>query len=299
MNHSVLTLAVGTLALFSAQSYATDAIVPIQTIAVAPGLSMLIGSGGNVAVSTGKDGPIIVDDQYAPQAPAILAAAKALQDAPIRFVINTHHHGDHTGGNEALGNTGALIVAHDNVRTRLSMAQFSKMLNRSTPAQLAIAWPVVTFAEGVTLHWNDETIRIVHAPNAHTDGDAIVWFTKANAVHCGDTFFNGFYPFIGVESGGSIAGMIAAADGVLAAVNADTQIIPGHGPLAHAPELRAFRNMLATVQTRVATAITAGTTLEAFNGQNPLADLDAEWGDGFLKADQIVTLVWQDLSAKR
>jgi glyoxylase-like metal-dependent hydrolase (beta-lactamase superfamily II) len=142
MKRSILALVVSALSFAGVSGQAADEVVPIQTISVAPSLAMLIGRGGNLAVLTGKDGPVIVDDQYAPQAPVILAAVKALQDAPIRFVINTHFHDDHTGGNEALGNAGAVIVAQDNVRVRLSMVQFSKLLNRSTPALPEIAWPV-------------------------------------------------------------------------------------------------------------------------------------------------------------
>jgi glyoxylase-like metal-dependent hydrolase (beta-lactamase superfamily II) len=287
--------------LFAASAHAqdSDAPVPIESIPVAPGLTMLIGKGGNLAVSTGASGPVVVDDQYAEQIPGIGRAVKALQDAPIRFVINTHYHDDHTGGNAALGGGGAVIVAHDNVRVRLSTEQFSKLLDRKTPPKPASAWPVVTFAEGVVLHLNDETITIEHVANAHTDGDAIVWFSKANAVHCGDTFFNGIYPFVDVESGGSFAGMIAAADRVLGAVQPGTKIIPGHGPLATPADLKRFRDMLATVKQRVEAAIADGKTMEAFTAEKPLADLDAEWGDGFLKAEQILTLAWLDLAAKR
>jgi glyoxylase-like metal-dependent hydrolase (beta-lactamase superfamily II) len=269
--------------------------VQIQTVPVAPGLSMLIGAGGNIAVSTGESGPIVVDDQFAPLAPKIAAAVKALQDAPVRFVINTHHHMDHTGGNEAFGKSGAVIVAHENVRVRMSTEQFSKLMNRGTPAAPAQALPVVTFADGVTFHWNGETIAVEHVANAHTDGDAVVWFRTANAVHAGDTFFNGFYPFIDVESGGSISGMIAAVDGVLAQANADTKIIPGHGPLAAPADLRTYRDMLATVRLRVQAAQAAKKAMPAYLAEKPLADLDPEWGDGFLKADQFLTLVWMDL----
>ncbi len=272
--------------------------VEIQTIPLAPGLAMLIGSGGNIAVSTGADGPVIIDDQFAPLVPKIEAAVKALQDAPIRFVINTHFHFDHTGGNEALGQAGALIVAHDNVRVRMSTEQFSKLMNRSMPAQPPAALPVLTFSDDLTLHWNGETISVEHVERAHTDGDAIIWFSKANAVHCGDTFFNGFYPFIDVESGGGVAGMIAAADSVLAAAKPDTKIIPGHGPLATPPDLSRFRAMLATVKERVEAALAAQKALDAFLGEKPLADLEAEWGDGFLKSDDFIKLVWADLSAR-
>jgi glyoxylase-like metal-dependent hydrolase (beta-lactamase superfamily II) len=273
--------------------------VEIKTTKLRAGLAMLEGSGGNIAVSTGSDGPLIVDDQFAPLAPKIDAAVRALQDAPIRFVVNTHHHFDHTGGNEAMRGFGALIVAHDNVRLRLSREQVSKVLRDfRTPAAPPAALPVVSFADGITLHWNGETIRVEHVAPAHTDGDSHIWFERANAVHMGDTFMNGFYPFVDVESGGSVDGFLASADSVLARAKADTLIIPGHGPLATPADLSKFRNMLAEVRARVAKGIASGHTRDAFVASKPLADLDPEWGDGFLKADQVATLVWISLGGK-
>lgn len=272
--------------------------VEITTIPLANGVSMLVGQGGNIAVSTGSDGPMIVDDQFAPLVPKITAAVKALQDGPIRFVINTHHHFDHTGGNEALGSGGALIFAHENVRARMSTEQFSKLMNRTLPASPEAALPVVTFDDGVTLHWNDEIIRVEHVAPAHTDGDSHIWFEKANVVHMGDTFVNGSYAFPDVESGGTVAGLIASAEGVLARVNDNTKIIPGHGPLASRADLQKFHDMLVDVKGRIDKGIAGGATLEAFVASKPLADLDAEWGDGFLTADAVVTLMWHDLAAK-
>ncbi len=282
-----LALAVGALA--QDQDFSK---VEIQTLPVGPGLHMLVGQGGNIAVSTGSDGPLLVDDQFAPLAPKIEAAVRAQQDAPVRFVINTHWHADHTGGNEPFGTRGALIVAHDNVRVRMSTKQFIAAMQREVPASPAVALPVVTFSEGVTLHWNGDEIDVEHVAPAHTDGDAIVWFPKANAVHMGDTFMNGFYPFIDTSSGGTLAGVISAADGVLAGAKSDAKIIPGHGPLATTADLRAYRNMLASVKQRVDAAHAKGTSLDAFLATKPLADLDPVWGDGFLKADDFVRLVW-------
>ena len=273
--------------------------VEIKTTVLTPGLAMLEGAGGNIAVSTGDDGPVIVDDQFAPLAPKITAAVKALQNAPIRFVINTHHHFDHTGGNEAFGGAGALIVAHDNVRVRLSREQVSQLRpDFKLPPHPKGALPVVTFGDGVTLHWNGDTIRVEHVANAHTDGDAHVWFSSANVVHMGDTFVNGFFPFVDVESGGDIEGLIASANRVLAAATPETRIIPGHGPLATPADLKKFRDVLVDVRGRVEAGLASGKTLEEFIATKPLADLDAEWGDGFLKTDQVVTLVWMSLSAK-
>jgi glyoxylase-like metal-dependent hydrolase (beta-lactamase superfamily II) len=270
--------------------------VQIQTVPVGPGLAMLVGQGGNIAVSTGADGPVLVDDQFAPLVPKIEAAVRALQDSPIRFVINTHWHFDHTGGNEPLGKAGALIVAHENVRQRMSTKQFMAAMQREVPPAPPAALPVVTFAEGVTLHWNGEQIEVEHVAPAHTDGDSLIWFRGAAAVHTGDTFVNGFYPFVDVSSGGTFDGLIASGKRVLAGCKADTKIIPGHGPLAKPADLRAFVDMLETVRERVAAARAKGTSLDAFIATKPLDDLDAEWGDGFIKGDAFARTVWSELS---
>jgi cyclase len=273
--------------------------IAIRTETVRPGLAVLFGAGGNIAVSTGADGPVLVDDQYAPLAPKILAAVRALQDAQVRFVINTHWHGDHTGGNEAIGQAGALIVAHENVRRRMSTTQLIAAFGREVPPSPAAALPVVTFDDGVTLHWNGEEIAVEHVAPAHTDGDALVWFRKADAVHTGDTYVAGTFPFVDVSSGGSLAGIIASAERVLAQAGPETTIIPGHGPLSNAAELRAWREMLVTVQARVNAALAAGKSLEAFRAEQPLADLAPQYGKGWLDADRFLTIVFSDLSRAR
>ena len=268
----------------------------IRTIELAEGLHMLMGAGGNIAVSTGEDGPMIVDDQFDYMVPGIRSAVAALQEGPIRFVINTHVHGDHTGGNDALGRLGALIVAHANVRQRMSTRQVAPALSRDDPPRAPESLPVVTFDDGVVLHWNGEEIAVEHVEPAHTDGDSVVWFHHADAVHMGDTYFNGIYPFIDIFSGGSIHGMIGAVDAVLSRATADTQIIPGHGPLSNAGELRVYRDMLVAVRGRVTAAQAAGTDQADFIGSEPLADLDETWGGGFLNAERLLGLVWADLA---
>jgi glyoxylase-like metal-dependent hydrolase (beta-lactamase superfamily II) len=289
----------GVLLALSAPAAAQDidfAKVEVRSEVVAPGLAVLFGAGGNIAVSTGRDGPVLVDDQYAPLAPKILAAVRALQDAPVRFVINTHWHGDHTGGNEAIGAGGALIVAHENVRRRMSTTQLIAAFGREVPPSPAGALPVVTFDDGVTLHWNGEEIAVEHVEPAHTDGDALVWFRRANAVHTGDTYVSGAFPFVDVSSGGSLAGIIHSAGRVLAEAGPETRIIPGHGPLSNAAELRAWRSMLLTVQGRVRAALAAGKSLDAFQAERPLADLEPQYGKGFLNAERFLAIVWSDLS---
>jgi glyoxylase-like metal-dependent hydrolase (beta-lactamase superfamily II) len=213
----------------------------------------------------------------------------------VRFVINTHWHFDHVGGNENFGKAGAVILAHGNVRKRMSTTQLVKMFNREVPPSPHIALPVVTFESDVTVHYNDEELYVFHVDNAHTDGDGLILFRKANVLHTGDTLFNGSYPFIDVDSGGSIDGMIASADKVLTMVNEQTKLIPGHGPLATPKDLKAFRDMLATLRDNVARLIREGKSLEDTITAAPTKDLDPVWGKGFLKPEQVVQMVYMDL----
>ncbi len=268
----------------------------IETVRVAEGLHMLRGVGGNLVLASGADGALLVDDQYAPMHEKILAAVREVTAEPVRFVINTHWHFDHTGGNELLGRTGAVIVAHENVRRRMSAGQFMEVFGRSVPPAPPGALPVVTFADGVALHWNGEEIVVRHVVAAHTDGDAVVWFRKADAVHAGDLFFHGTYPFIDVQSGGSIAGMIAGVEALLAETGPATKIVPGHGPLADRPALAAYRELLVTTQTRVRDAIRRGLPADALVAEAPLAEFDERWGGGFLSAEQFLRIVHADLS---
>jgi len=269
--------------------------VQITRKRVADGVYMLQGSGGNIGVSAGPDGVFVIDDQYAPLSEKIKAAIRGLSTAPIRFVVNTHWHGDHTGGNENLARDGSLIVAHDNVRRRMSTEQFLAAFNARVPPSPVGALPVVTFSDSVTFYLNGDTIQVMHVRAAHTDGDAIIFFRKANVIHAGDTFFNGFYPFIDASTGGSLDGMIAAADKIIALADANTRIIPGHGPLSSRIELRAFRDMLATVRLRFARARIQGLTTEQVVNANLLADLDSIWGKGFLTPAQFAAVAYGSL----
>jgi cyclase len=268
--------------------------VEVRVERIAPGVAVLFGAGGNVGLSYGEDGNVIVDDQYAPMSDKIVAAVATVDPDPVRFVINTHWHGDHTGGNEAMGAKGAVILAHDNVRRRMSTEQFIAALNDRVPPSPKGALPVVTFAEGVTLHLNGDTLHVVHVANAHTDGDALIHWQKANVLHMGDTFFHKVtLPFIDLSSGGSIDGLIAAVDKGLATADDSTRIIPGHGPVATRDELVAYRAMLADVRARVAAGIKKKRSLAQIQAAAPAARYGM--ADGFIKPDQFVAFVYDSL----
>ncbi|WP_282607689.1 MBL fold metallo-hydrolase [Pelagibius sp. Alg239-R121] len=267
--------------------------VEIKTEKVTDSIYALFGAGGNIGVSVGSDGVFIIDDQYAPLSDKILAAVRELSDKPIRFVINTHWHGDHTGGNENIGREGAAIVAHENVRKRLLSPQTIPAFNRTFEAAPAGALPQVTYVDGVTLHLNGEHARIAHLPNAHTDGDSFIHFTEANVVHTGDLFFNGFYPFIDAWSGGSIDGVIAAVDVILGIANDKTKIIPGHGPLATRTDLVAYRDMLQRVNDLVTQGIADGKSAEELVKSGAFTDIETTWADGFLNTEKFISIVYE------
>ena len=206
--------------------------VKITITPVAGSVHMLTGQGGNIGLSIGEDGVFMVDDQFAPLTEKIKAAIAEKTDKPIKFVINTHWHFDHTGGNENLGKEGVVIVAHHNVRERMSKDQVIEFFQREMPASPKAALPVITFGKGITFHLNDDTIKVKHVPPAHTDGDSIVWFKQANVLHAGDLFFNGMFPFVDVAHGGSALTLARNIRDITGRFPADAKIIPGHGPLA-------------------------------------------------------------------
>jgi glyoxylase-like metal-dependent hydrolase (beta-lactamase superfamily II) len=272
--------------------------VEVRVERVAPGVAVLFGEGGNIGVSYGEDGNVLIDDQFAPLVPKIEAAVRTLDPDPIRFVINTHWHGDHTGGNERLGTAGAVIVAHDNARERLSVESFSKRFNRTTPASPKPGLPVVTFAQGVSFHLNGDRLQVVHVPHAHTDGDAVVYWTRANVLHMGDTFFHRItFPFIDLESGGSIDGMIGAAKQGLSLAKPGAKVIPGHGPMATREDLQAYHDMLVDVRSKVAAGIAAGRSRPQIVASKPAAAYLGRTQEGFIKADDFVSTVFDSLSS--
>ena len=252
--------------------------VEIQTIPVRDGLYVLVGRGGNIGLSVGADGAFLVDDQFAPLTEKIEAAIRVITDDSVRFLVNTHWHGDHTGGNENFGKRGSIIVAHRNVRQRMGVEQFRTILSQDRkPPSPPGALPKITFTDEMTFHWNGEEIRVFHVDNAHTDGDTIIYFTGAEVFHMGDVFFNGRYPFIDLDSGGNVNGIIAAAERVLALSSSRTRIIPGHGELAGPEDLRAYRDMLTEVRDRVQILVNDGKSVEEVLASHPTATFDEVW----------------------
>jgi cyclase len=289
MRRLLCSVAVLTLTLAAqAQDYSQ---VQVKATPITPTVWMLTGAGGNMGLSVGEDSVFLIDDQFAPLAPKIRAAVAAITPRPVQFVLNTHYHFDHTGGNEALGSQGALIVAHDNVRRRMSTEQLISFIGATQAASPKTALPVITVPAGISFHINGDEVHAFHVPNAHTDGDLIVHFRQGNVVHMGDTFFNGFYPFIDTAAGGTAAGMVAAADRVLALATEQTRIIPGHGPLADKATLKAHRDMIATVAQRIGEMRRAGKTDTEIIAAAPLADFDATYGKGFIKADRFIVMM--------
>ena len=271
--------------------------VTIDVIHVAENVHMLVGMGGNIGVSVGEDGVLMVDDQFAPLTEKILAAVATLTDKPVQFVVNTHFHGDHVGGNENLGKAGAIIVAHANVRARMAVEQRREPPRGPVPAAPPDALPVVTFKDGLSFHWNGDRIDVLHYlgddMGAHTDGDAVVHFVGANVIHMGDTYFNGMYPFIDIASGGSVTGLLSFVDRALELADDDTKIIPGHGPLSDKAELVAYRTMLADIHEAVAALRAEGLSLEEVVAQAPSGAYDAAWGGGFISPAAMVGAVYR------
>lgn len=282
----------------SAQQDFAGAEIVVQS--VAPGIHVLIGPGGNIGVSAGEDGVFLIDDQYAPLTERVLAALRTVTPEPVRFVLNTHWHEDHTGGNENLGDAGALIVAHDSVRVRMSveqMLEFGGQTMRVPPSPEG-ALPVVTFAEDVTFHINGDEINAFHVDNAHTDGDAIVRFREADVVHMGDVYFNGGFPFIDTSSGGSIDGVVAAVEETLSIIGADTKIIPGHGPLATYADLAAYAEGLRTMRRLVAELVVEGHPIDHILDFRPIQAQAAAWGVTDRAAeDAFVETIYRGLTA--
>ncbi len=270
--------------------------VPITAAPLGPGLTLLQGPGGNVAVLTGGDGTLLVDS-FIPQRSADLRAAVAkVAPGPIPWLINTHWHFDHTGGNLALASAGAKILGHQNTRSRLGSDQYNEAFDLKMPASPEKALPVIVLGEDAGLFLNGEELRLVHVPPAHTDGDIYIHFVKADVLHAGDLFSNGFYPNIDGSSAGWIGGMVAAADKILGIAGPKTRIIPGHGPLATRDDLKAARDMLDRVWHAMAPMVEAGKTIDEVVAAKPTKPLDDRWGKGLFRGSHFARVVYIGLA---
>ena len=294
-------LAAGLIAISAMQAHAQRDFskVEIKPEQLSDNLYLLTGAGGNMALFTGEDGAFMVDDQFAPLSEKILAVVSELTDEPLRFVVNTHWHGDHTGGNENMGKAGALVVAHENVRKRMSTEQFTKLWNRTTPPSPAAALPVITFTDATTFHWNGDEVRVQYVGPAHTDGDAIILFKKANVIHMGDTFFNGSYPYVDLSAGGSVDGVIENARRVLELTDEQTKIIPGHGPLTDKKGLQQYHDLLVRLRGKIKTLVDAGNSREQVIAAKPTREFDAHYGQGFMKPDIWTGIVYDSLKQQQ
>jgi len=273
--------------------------VRVEATKVSGNVYMLTGAGGNIGVSAGKDGVLMIDASYAPLTEKIKVAIGTFNSKPIRFVVTTHCHQDHTGGNENLAREGAIIVAHENVRKRLGSEQFSEFFDRKMPAMPESALPVITFSRDISFHLNEDDILIFHVAPAHTDGDAIVHFKRSGVIHTGDLYFNGLYPFIDLSAGGSVDGVIAAIKQIIDLCDSNTKVIPGHGPLSDKAGLEAYLKMLVVIRDKIANGIKAGKTLDEVIASKPTREFDPIWGKGFLKPEQFVKIVYGSLAKKK
>jgi len=303
--YRMLALAIVSAALLCARSAAQEktpdwSTVQIKVTKISGNIYMLEGQGGNIAASVGEDGIVIVDDEFAPLAEKIQAALKNLgvTDKPVRFVINTHYHGDHTGGNPPFAASGSTIIAQDNVRKRLvsggTAGNGGSMKMEMKPTEKA-ALPIITFEHDVTVHLNGEDIRALHFPSGHTDGDAIIFFPKNNVVHMGDDFVRYGFPFIDVASGGSVQGMIDGVERAAAQLPADVKVIPGHGVLSNLDDVRAYVKMLKDTSAAVQKALDAHKTLDQMKQEKILAPW-AKWSNDFVSQDIFIETIYNSLT---
>jgi cyclase len=292
-------LAFSALVASASQAQQDFSQVEIKTHQLSEGLYYLEGSGGNIGVSIGEDGVFLIDDQYAPLTEKIIAAITALSDKPIRFVFNTHHHGDHTGGNQNMGKTGAVIVAHENVRINLVKGFSPNDLDAALSADQRVGLPIVTFTDAVDFHLNGHEIHAFHVPPAHTDGDSFVVFEDLNLIHTGDVFRTTSYPRADANANGSVLGIMSAYQTLIDMSNDETVFLPGHGVVSKRVDVQAQLAMFTTIRDRVQAGVTAGKTVEQIQQEKPTAEFDAQWSGGNANAgNDLVAVFFNELSAK-
>ena len=272
--------------------------VRIQPIKITDQIYLLKGAGGNLGVLIGPEGTLLIDNQFAPLSNKINGAIKTLSPGEIRFAINTHLHGDHSGGNENFNKMGATLVAHDQVRNRMMKESFNARANRTFPPRDKAAWPHVTFADKLNFHLNEEDIVLHHFGRGHTDGDVIVQFVKANVLHTGDAFVRYGYPFVDLNSGGGMNGFIATLDKIISLADDNTRIIPGHGELATKADVKKLRDQMADIRDQIVAAIKKGKKTEDIAAMGITDKYEAELGNGFVKGKDFVLMVAEDLRPK-
>ncbi len=288
----ILVISVSITLLLSHFSVVMAEVEAISPVRVTDQIFVIGDKGGTVGVFIGKDGTFLIDDSFASLTKKIVTAVKSVGGDYPEFLINTHFHGDHTGGNENLGNGGTLIFAHDTVRQRLKDGSYIKAFDKKMEPTASAGLPVVTFSEGISFHINGDTVRVIHVSHAHTDGDSFIVFEKANVIHTGDIMFNGFYPFIDVDHGGSLPGTIQGVDKILSFADDETVIIPGHGPLGNKVQLQQYREMLWTAYGRLKKLKEDGKTALKAADLEPLVDLEPIWGDGMFSGDEWIELIY-------
>lgn len=297
MKKYLLVISVVLTVLVSVQAQDDLSKVEIKATKVAGNVYVLEGAGGNIGVSVGPDGILIVDDQFAPLADKIRASLKTLDQGKLKFILNTHWHGDHTGGNAVFGPE-APIIAHDNVRKRLSTEQRIELFKQTVPASPKQALPVITFDQSLTVHFNGEEIKAIHFPHGHTDGDSVIFFSASNVVHLGDDFFSGRFPFVDLDSGGSVEGLTQNIGELITKIPAGAKLIPGHGPVSTLDDLKSYHQMLLATTDIVRKRVAAGKTLDEAKKEGLPAEWNS-WGQDFIKTDVWIELVYRSLTAKK
>lgn len=298
-----LLLVFGSFILFISSSnfpFAIASHLELSTTKLTDSMYVIHGSGGNVILSIGNDGIILVDDQYAPITEKMKSVIANITNKPIKFVINTHWHPDHVGGNEKLGEAGAIIISHDNVRKRLSNDQFFELINQTIPALSKKGLPIITFSDNMTFYQNNDEIRISYLDNGHTDGDSAVYFTQNNVIHVGDDFSDRAYPFMDLSTGGSIDGLISSLQSIISMIDNDTKVVAGHSGISNQTKVKDYVGMLIDVRSVISNMIKEGKTLDEIIQSKPTSQYDTTYRDySFIKPKDFVTNLYESLKSRQ